>query len=502
MDSSAKPASMRSAIKRSLASIDRQWPAVKFCSLGFYSAWILLMMGGSSLPIGLGGAGAGEANSLLYLSSGVPLTVTLVCCGLLHRRVERFIASGPLVPLMALLASICTFLVVGGFCPNLPTFVAASAGTGIGTAFLCLRIGRMYSTLDSARVLFTTFGSAVMANLLYFMCVAANRTLALVLLSLFPLCAIAVAMLRSEEVRVNLKDGEDVAPSSMLPKGFLARCLLVVAVVTVTVGITRGVATMSIDTAELQGHATASVFASFFLVLALMVAIAVVNGVKRFDLSRLYYPLIVAVACVCLLSPLLGTHFLWLQGIIMSVAYNLLTLVMWCLFANIAGQTDIGAVRMFGLGRGASAFGNTAGQFIATMIVVSVPDAEAYSLGIGVASAIVVLVAAMFVFDERTVRDALAKTFREAAEERIPETGQTRMETWDALCEEIATEYDLTPREREIFLLLGKGRTATYIAETLGIAYNTTKGHIRNIYAKCDAHSRQEIIDLIDARMG
>lgn len=502
MESPAKSASMRSAIKRSLASIDRQWPSVKFCSLGFYSAWILLMMGGTSIPIDFAGFDSGAANSLLYLSSGVPLTLTLIVCGLAARRVERYFASGPLVPLMALLTSVCTFLVVGGLCPNIPTFVAASAGTGIGTAFLCLRIGRMYSTLDSARVLFTTFGSALVANLLYFTCVAASPRLSLVLLSLFPLCAIVVAQLRPEEVRVRLHDEEDVAPSSMLPKGFLARCMAVVAVITVAVGITRGIVTISIETQELQSHATASVFASFFLVVALMIGTAVVNGIKRFDLSRLYYPLIVAVACICLLSPLLGAHYLWLQGLVMSVAYNLLTLVMWCLFANIAGQTDFGAVRVFGLGRGASAFGNTFGQLIAAILAMTVPGAGAYSLGIGVASAIVVLVAAMLVFDERTVRDALAKTYREASEERMAETGQTRVETWNAVCEEIASEHELTAREREIFLLLGKGRTATYIAETLGIAYNTTKGHIRNIYAKCDAHSRQEIIDLIDARMG
>ena len=64
-------------------------------------------------------------------------------------------------------------------------------------------------------------------------------------------------------------------------------------------------------------------------------------------------------------------------------------------------------------------------------------------------------------------------------------------------------DYDMAAaREREVLSLLGRGRTATYIAEELGISYNTAKGHIKNLYAKCGVHSQRELIDLEPSATG
>ena len=492
---------LRQGLSRCFSNIDRQWPSVKFCSLGFYSAWILLVMGGAGVGSGPSGLDTGSANNLLYLSSGIPLTVVLIVCGIAGKRIEPYISRGPLVPIMALLASACTFFVVEeNVTLGLAPFVAASACTGVGTAFLCLRLGHMYSTLDSKRVFFTTFASALFANLLYFMCVAVGQMVGSVLLSLFPLLSFVLALLRPENDEDLVKEDEDIVPARMLPRGFLVRCMLFVFVTTVAVGITRGIITISNEPNAMQGQATTSVFVSFLVAIALITCVAVVNGIRQFDLSRLYHPVIVIVAVVSLLAPLLGGHYLWLQGFITTVAYNILTLLLWCLFANIAGQTDLSSVRVFGLGRGASAFGNTLGQFIATALSAFAAGAGAYSPGIGVGSAVVILLVAMFVFNERTLKDALDKTFRDA---RGLQDGVavTREDLWDSCCRAVADDCQLTAREREVLLLVAHGRTAGYISEELGIAYNTTKGHIKNLYAKCDVHSRQELLDLIEGKM-
>lgn len=492
---------MRAAARRCVSNIDGKWPSIKYCSLGFYSAWILLTMGGAGVGTGPAGLDTGSANNLLYLSSGVPLTLVLICCGIAGKRIEPHISRGPLVPLMALLASACTFLIVEeGIALGVALFIGAAACTGVGTAFLCLRIGHMYSTLDSRGVFFAAFASGLFANLLYFMCVAMGQTVASVLLSLFPLLAFVLALLRPEEGGAPVEREEDIVPASMLPRGFLGRCMLFVFVTTVAVGITRGIVTASNEPGVVQGQATISVFVTFLVSVVLITSAAIVNGISQFDTSKLYHPLIVVVAVVSLLSPLLGSHYLWLQGIVTTVAYNILTLLLWCLFANIAGRTDIGACRVFGLGRGSSAFGNTLGQLIATVLSGAVAGMEGYLLGIGIACAIVILVVAMFVFDGHTLKDALDKTFREA--ERLPEAGQVaREDIWDAGCREVAGERQLTAREREVLLLVMRGRTANYISEELGISYNTTKGHIKNLYAKCGVHSKQELFDLIETKL-
>ena len=65
-------------------------------------------------------------------------------------------------------------------------------------------------------------------------------------------------------------------------------------------------------------------------------------------------------------------------------------------------------------------------------------------------------------------------------------------------CEKIANAYSLTAREKEIFELLARGRNGRFIREKLFISQSTVKTHVRNIYAKLDIHSHQELIDLIE----
>ena len=57
-------------------------------------------------------------------------------------------------------------------------------------------------------------------------------------------------------------------------------------------------------------------------------------------------------------------------------------------------------------------------------------------------------------------------------------------------------ERGLSKREAEILPLALKGRTSERIAEQFVISKSTVDTHLRRIYAKCDVHSRQELIDL------
>lgn len=70
----------------------------------------------------------------------------------------------------------------------------------------------------------------------------------------------------------------------------------------------------------------------------------------------------------------------------------------------------------------------------------------------------------------------------------------------DAHCSALAANYGLTEREAEIVALLARGRTKAHIAKTLFVSENTVRSHVRNIYTKLDVHTRQELIDLIEAQ--
>ncbi|WP_449315636.1 response regulator transcription factor [Rubneribacter sp.] len=58
--------------------------------------------------------------------------------------------------------------------------------------------------------------------------------------------------------------------------------------------------------------------------------------------------------------------------------------------------------------------------------------------------------------------------------------------------------YGLTAREREVAVLLLRGRSLPYIQEELRISSGTAKTHCMHIYQKCEVHSKQELLDLFE----
>ena len=66
---------------------------------------------------------------------------------------------------------------------------------------------------------------------------------------------------------------------------------------------------------------------------------------------------------------------------------------------------------------------------------------------------------------------------------------------------QIAEQYRLTPREREILVLLGRGRTARHIAGELQMADATVKTHIMHIYRKLGINSQQALLDIVEGQV-
>jgi len=76
--------------------------------------------------------------------------------------------------------------------------------------------------------------------------------------------------------------------------------------------------------------------------------------------------------------------------------------------------------------------------------------------------------------------------------------GEVGGNKWKECCNTICKRYDLTSREKEVFQLLSRGRTAKFIEQDLNISYATAKSHVHHIYSKLGIHSHQELINLIE----
>lgn len=63
---------------------------------------------------------------------------------------------------------------------------------------------------------------------------------------------------------------------------------------------------------------------------------------------------------------------------------------------------------------------------------------------------------------------------------------------------QLKRRYFLTDREYEVVALLARGRSKTAIGEKLFLSENTVKTYVKNVYAKLDVHTKQELLDRID----
>ncbi|MEI3377079.1 MAG: helix-turn-helix transcriptional regulator [Coriobacteriales bacterium] len=73
-------------------------------------------------------------------------------------------------------------------------------------------------------------------------------------------------------------------------------------------------------------------------------------------------------------------------------------------------------------------------------------------------------------------------------------------DSFNERCARVCDEFGLSPREREVFLMLAKGRNAKIIQEELCVSASTVKTHIYRIYRKMGINSQQLLIDTIDRR--
>jgi DNA-binding CsgD family transcriptional regulator len=67
----------------------------------------------------------------------------------------------------------------------------------------------------------------------------------------------------------------------------------------------------------------------------------------------------------------------------------------------------------------------------------------------------------------------------------------------DARIQLFSSSHGLSPREKEVLHLLGRGLTTTAMAEELGISPHTIRDHLKNLYRKTGTKGRSELLGLI-----
>jgi DNA-binding CsgD family transcriptional regulator len=96
-----------------------------------------------------------------------------------------------------------------------------------------------------------------------------------------------------------------------------------------------------------------------------------------------------------------------------------------------------------------------------------------------------------------TVAGLVEARREDEVKERVTQARKARL---DSLYGQIAQEYGLTAREREVMEMLAEGYTRTHIRKELNVSDGTAKAHIAHIYSKIGIHHKDDLLKLIDER--
>ena len=177
------------------------------------------------------------------------------------------------------------------------------------------------------------------------------------------------------------------------------------------------------------------------------------------------------------------------SGYIIMAGYTISDIFVWVLVVRACHANPDNALQIIGIVRqianGACIFfGMVACRLLqAATSTFAFPHSDAIAVGYLVTVATILIVGNKDVwqlFDSST---------------QVPCAGQAR--NLDSRLNVLAEQWQLTPREREVFGYVATGRSQPWIAETLGIAESTAKTHIRHIYQKANVAGKQELIDRV-----
>lgn len=159
---------------------------------------------------------------------------------------------------------------------------------------------------------------------------------------------------------------------------------------------------------------------------------------------------------------------------------------------EIIRENNLAALSTFAFARIPSELGIALGWLIGALLSSAVPSvAHVALLAALVVAGLVVIGLALF-----KRNGELGAVTDEESEPAAPSSFSPKQ-----LIQELADEYDLSPRECEVFRLLASGRSPKRIGEKLFISESTAKSHCHRIYQKLDVHSQQELLDVVEDRM-
>ena len=365
----------------------------------------------------------------------------------------------------------------------------------------------------------------------------------LVLCSILPLLGTLISFIEDNTQETDLM--HDKASERLTPAFW--RVVAFMAFIVFALSLIRGFYPRLIDPMQFAR----SRFDAAMLLLFFMATISVVEVTRKhgYNFSKLFYSLFMVSVALIFPVVIFGT-FSSMSGSFATAAKGVLLLASWSFLNLWSYKTGMSAIRVFGFGYGtimiASFLGYAAGGFSgqvfpeaygtlfeSIMLLVCVLI-SVFLLRVGDLEMIITPTSEMVESAEFGNDDYISDFANDVEMKELPvqqhvsenlndtvtdndnvqssdistdsdrNAGETKgsnkkIGKFMLSCKMIAAEYDLTPRETDVFILLAKHMEVKAIAEELFVSFNTARTHVRHIYSKLEVHNRRELDDLIDS---
>lgn len=447
-----------------VSPLAEQWPYLRFLGLGAWWAWIWLCYNSTEI-MRMFPAGDQTANVLqMYLFSTLGIAASMFAAALAWKRVtvlvdKRFVVVGfgAFAGLSTILLGFSVVMGAGVF------FFLAAVFTGIGTSFLCLKVGRVYGSVSLGDSLTAGAISLVFASLLYFAGVGIAPELRLFYLAALPLVSALLLVMGAADPFPSAMSGAGEDLDRRSPERRVYRKLVAAsALVALTAGIGKGVSSALVPTETFAREG--GIIVLCVGVIGVLIAYVVNRGDAVRGARQVYSGLMV-LGVAMMLSTCFGFDIAYL-----SVGKESLWLVFSCFMAYLAFRYDFSPVRMFAIGQGVYFLASTAGWAVGSALAPYYGDSMV-RMGTGIALAFMVIVVLVYVFPEIDLKRVMAWSVDSERGERAPvkratvpafasaSAGDAEVAASIGVARATDQRYGLSSRELEILDLFAAGNT-------------------------------------------
>lgn len=403
--------------------------------------------------------------------------------GLLKRRgiVPRgrgyLIAIPVVMSLGTLICCIATFSPLAIPAVNVMAACVGGLLMGAGTACLHVEWGRKLGDLGSRITLLHGVVGTIIAALLTVLITLLPTPLLWVVALIIPPASMCLLVRDAPDLTALCTHGLEAR--FHVPRRFLATAFVQ--------GLSFGIVQAILLLGGHQEPVVALSAASFALSAAVLFLCALFF---RMDFNQLIYQVgFFIMALGYLLLALAGTGFL--GGLFVhTTGYRFVDIMMWALCAYLIKHRGLSANWVFAITTCFLLLGQIVGAVVGNAAIAALTSTSIAG-NLATVMVFVLLASSLIMSDRKNLRTGWGMV--------RPGDFEEEPSTFDLGCSLVCDRFDLTTREREVFVLLARGMSRAAICDELTLSRETVKTHVRNIYRKLDAHAQQDVIALVEA---